>query len=77
LSAAVHPDRAFAPGQQVFDPLPLIVTQSEPPHWSAPNKLTSYESKKPSRRNLEASVRSRGRDDAKRSDRDLIEAGLN
>ena len=28
-------------------------------------------------RNLEASVRSRGTDDAERSDRDLIEAGLN
>ena len=31
-----HPDRAFTSGQQVFDPLPLIVTQSEPPHRSAP-----------------------------------------
>jgi hypothetical protein len=35
----------------VFDPLPLIVTQSVPPHQSAPNKLTAYESKKPPRRN--------------------------
>src|ERR1700722_19770493 len=33
-----HPDRAFAPGQQVFDPFPLVVTQSETPHRLAPNK---------------------------------------
>src|SRR6476659_4643025 len=46
-----HPDRAFAPRQQVFDPFPLVVTQSETPHRSAPNKLTAYESKKPMRRN--------------------------
>jgi hypothetical protein len=43
----------------------------------APHKLTAYESKKPPRRNLEASVRSRDTDDAKRSAGDLIEAGLN
>jgi hypothetical protein len=56
----------------------LVVAQSEPPHRrSASNKLTAYESKKSPRRNLEASVRSRATDDAKRSGRDLIEAGLN
>jgi hypothetical protein len=41
------------------------------------NKLTLYESGPDSIVNLEASVRSRDTDDAKRSDRDLIEAGLN
>ena len=46
-----HPDRAFAPRQQVFDPFPLVVTQSETPHRSAPNKLTAYEFEKPPRRN--------------------------
>jgi hypothetical protein len=30
-----HPDRALAPGQQIFDPLPPVATQSEPPHRSA------------------------------------------
>src|ERR1700686_5285957 len=45
------PDRPFTSGQQVLDPLPLIVTQSEPPHRSAPHKLTAYESKKSPRRN--------------------------
>jgi hypothetical protein len=34
-----------------FDPFPPVVTQSEPPHRSAPNKLTAYESKNPPRRN--------------------------
>ena len=33
-----HPDRAFAPGLQGLDPLPLIVTQSETPHRSAPQQ---------------------------------------
>jgi hypothetical protein len=47
-----HPDRAFAPGQQVLDPFPRIVTQSEATHHrSVSNKLTAYESKKPPRRN--------------------------
>jgi hypothetical protein len=47
-----HPDRAFASRQQVLDPIPLIVAQSEPPHHrSVSNKLTAYESKKPPRRN--------------------------
>src|SRR4029077_18430064 len=47
-----HPDRAFAPGQQILDPFPLVVAQSELPHHrSAPYKLTAYESKKPPRRN--------------------------
>ena len=54
-----HPDRTFASGQQVFDPLPLIVTQSEPPHRSAPHKLTAYESKKPPRRNQSPIIRRR------------------
>jgi hypothetical protein len=46
------PDRAFPPGQQLLDPFPLVVAQSEPPHHrSASNKLTAYESKKPPRRN--------------------------
>jgi hypothetical protein len=41
-----------SPGQQVLDPFPLVVAQSEPPHhWSASNKLTAYESKKPLRPN--------------------------
>jgi hypothetical protein len=39
--------------------------------------LTPYESKKSARRNLEASVRSRDTDAASRSERELIEAGLN
>jgi hypothetical protein len=47
-----HPDRTFPPGHQVFDPFPLVVAQSEPPHHrSAPYKLTAYESKKSPRRN--------------------------
>jgi hypothetical protein len=47
-----HPDRPFPPGQQVLDPFPLVVAQSEPPHHrSASNKLTAYESEKPPRRN--------------------------
>jgi hypothetical protein len=47
-----HADRAFAPGQQILDPFPLIVAHSEPPHHrSVSNKLTAYESKKPPRRN--------------------------
>jgi hypothetical protein len=55
-----HPDRAFAPGQQVLDPFPLVVAQSEPPHHqSASNKLTAYESKKPPRRNRLRSTRRR------------------
>jgi hypothetical protein len=33
-----HSDRAVASGQQVLDPFPLIVTQSEPPHRSAPQQ---------------------------------------
>ena len=45
-----HPDRAFAPGQQVFDPLPLVVTQSGECIGQPPNKLTAYELKKPTRR---------------------------
>src|ERR1700722_6392531 len=41
------PRRTFTSGQQVLDPLPLIVTQSEPPHRSAsPPQLTACESKK-------------------------------
>ena len=52
-----HPDRAFASRQQVLDPLPLIVTQSEPPHRSAPYKLIAYESKKPPRRNRPRIIR--------------------
>jgi hypothetical protein len=55
-----HPDRAFAPGQQVLDPFPLVVAQSEPPHHrSASNKLTAYESKKPPRRNRGCNTRRR------------------
>jgi hypothetical protein len=47
-----HPDRTFPPGHQVFDPFPLVVAQSEPPHHrSAPYKLTTHESKKSPRRN--------------------------
>src|ERR1700687_335157 len=47
-----HTDRAFAPGQQVLDPFPLVVAQSETPHHrSASNKLPAYESEKPPRRN--------------------------
>jgi hypothetical protein len=40
-------------------------------------RLTSYESKKWPRRNLEASVRSRDTGEGKRCVRDVIEAGLN
>src|SRR3984957_2576970 len=55
-----HSDRAFAPGQQVLDPFPLVVAQSEPPHHrSASNKLTAYESEKPPRRNRPRSTRRR------------------
>src|SRR6202046_1968137 len=55
-----HPDRAFAPGHQVFDPFPLVVAQSEPPHHrSASYKLTAYESKKPPRRNRLPAIRCR------------------
>jgi hypothetical protein len=47
-----HPDRAFAPRQQVLDPFPLIVTKSKSPHHrSVSNELTAYESKKLPRRN--------------------------
>jgi hypothetical protein len=54
-----HSDRAFASRQQVLDPLPLIVTQSEPPHRSAPHKLTTYESKNLPRRNQSPIIRRR------------------
>jgi hypothetical protein len=46
-----YSDRAFAPRQQVPDPLPLVVAQSEPSHRSAPHMLTAHESKKSPRRN--------------------------
>ena len=54
-----HSDRAFASRQQVLDPLPLIVTQSEPPHRSASHKLTAYESKNLPRRNRLRTIRCR------------------
>jgi hypothetical protein len=55
-----HPDRAFSPGQQVLDPFPLIVPQSESPHHrSVSNKLTAYESKKQPRRYRSRIIRSR------------------
>ena len=54
-----HSDRAFAPGQQVLDPLPLVIAQSEPPHWSAPHKLTAHESKNSPCRNRSRIMRCR------------------
>jgi hypothetical protein len=39
-----------------------------------PNKLTTHDSKKPPRRNLKASVRSRDTEEAEHLKRDLIEA---
>jgi hypothetical protein len=55
-----HPDRTLASGQQVLDPFPLILAQSESPHHrSASNKLTAYESKKLPRRNRLCSTRRR------------------
>src|SRR3954454_7688485 len=36
-----HPDRALPAGQQVLDPVPLIITQSVAAHRSAPLKLTA------------------------------------
>jgi hypothetical protein len=53
------PDRTFAPRQKVLDPFPLIVTQSEPSHQSAPNRLTACEPKKPPRRNRSRIIRHR------------------
>ena len=54
-----HPNRTFTPWQQVLDPFPLVVAHSEPPHRSAPRKLTAYESKKPPRRNQSRITRCR------------------
>jgi hypothetical protein len=54
-----HPDRTFTPWQQVPDPFPLVVAQSESPHPSAPHKLTAYESKKSPRRNRPHIIRCR------------------
>jgi hypothetical protein len=72
-----HSHMSLLSRQQVPDTLPLIVAYAITSHRSAPNRLTPYESKFSPRRNLEASVRSRDTDDAKRSAGDLIEAGLN
>ena len=41
-AASVAPVRR---SHQVLDPLPLVIAQSEPPHWSAPYELTAHASK--------------------------------
>lgn len=38
-------DMAFTSRQKVFDPVPLVVPQSIASHRSAPNQLTSHESR--------------------------------
>jgi len=37
-------DVAFAAGQNIFDPIPLIIAYAKTLHWSALLKPTSYES---------------------------------
>jgi hypothetical protein len=61
--------------QQVLGPVQLVIAESVSAHRSAFPKLAAYESKNHCW-NLEASVRSRDTDDATRSERDFIEAGL-
>src|SRR4026208_1072229 len=61
------------------NPLPLLVGKFVPSSHvrdSRSSNLESYESHIPAGRNLEASVRSRGKKGAGRTERDLIEAGL-
>jgi hypothetical protein len=48
-----HADRTRPAGQQVLNPLPLVVTQGISVHGSASSKLTAYESKNRPRRNRE------------------------
>jgi len=67
----------FLARQQVTNTLPLVVAKAIASHWSASIWLTTYESRFAPRRNLEASVRSRGTDVATNRVRDLTEAGLN
>jgi hypothetical protein len=67
----------FLARQQVTNTLPLVVAKAIASHWSASIWLTAYESRFAPRRNLEASVRSRGTDVATNRVRDLTEAGLN
>ena len=38
-------DMAFTAGQNILDPVPLIVPKGVAAHLSAPNQLTSYESR--------------------------------
>ncbi len=53
-----HANGTRPPGQQILDPVPLVIAKSVASHRPAP-KVAPYESKNFARRNLEASVRSR------------------
>lgn len=58
------PPHALTSGQNILDPVPLIVPKGIAAHLSAPNQLTAYESRDILLRNLEGSVRSRSREGA-------------
>ena len=45
-----HTDSALTSRQQVSDTIPLVVAKGVAAHWSAPNRLTPYESMFPPRR---------------------------
>src|SRR5436190_9059461 len=40
-----YPDMPFTSGQNILDPVPLIVPKGVAAHLSAPNQLTAYESR--------------------------------
>src|SRR6516164_6792996 len=46
-----YPDCLFPSGQDIFDPIPLVIAQPEALHGQPPTKLTAHESKNESRRN--------------------------
>jgi hypothetical protein len=46
-----HTDPAWSTWQKILDPVPLVIAKAVAAHWSAPRKLTAYESKNALRRN--------------------------
>ena len=59
-----YPHMPFTSGQNILDPVPLIVPKGVAAHLSALNQLTAYESRDNLLGNLEGSVRSRSREGA-------------
>ena len=51
IVACGHADRACPAGQQVLDPVPLVVSQPVAAHRSVPSRLTTWGSKNTPRRN--------------------------